>query len=101
MANLTLVGNGESGVVNDVIVTDTAAYFTDSLQAQIYKVCLYKKEHISYASVHVPPHRRHPLLVESVLTVVCTFVGKTSTKANKVVKTLRRAYHTEVHLPGI
>lgn len=37
VANITLVGSG-AGFVNDVIVTDTAAYFTDSLLPQLYSV---------------------------------------------------------------
>ena len=57
MANLTL---DAAGLVNDVVVTDTAAYFTDSFLSQLYSVraCF-------FASLRVS-HRRHPKVVESV-----------------------------------
>lgn len=38
VAEFTLGGGNGSALVNDVIVTDTAAFFTDSWQAQLYKV---------------------------------------------------------------
>lgn len=38
VAEITLTGVDPLPFVNDVIVTKTAAYFTDSLQPQIYKV---------------------------------------------------------------
>lgn len=37
VADLAMAEDGESSFVNDVIVTKTAAYFTDSFQAQLYK----------------------------------------------------------------
>ena len=38
VANITLAGAGDATLVNDVIVTDTAAFFTETLQPQLYKV---------------------------------------------------------------
>lgn len=38
VADLAMAGEGESSFVNDVIITKTAAYFTDSFQPKIYKV---------------------------------------------------------------
>lgn len=38
IADITLTGTDGTSLVNDVIVTETAAYFTDSLQAQVYSV---------------------------------------------------------------
>eukprot|EP00752_Nemacystus_decipiens_P012928 g11442.t1 len=40
VADLAMAGDGESSFVNDVIITKTAAYFTDSFQPKIYKVNL-------------------------------------------------------------
>lgn len=38
VANISMVGADTSSFVNDVIVTKTSAYFTDSFQPQIYSV---------------------------------------------------------------
>ena len=38
VATLVMAEEGESSFVNDVIITKTAAYFTDSFQPKIYKV---------------------------------------------------------------
>eukprot|EP00904_Undaria_pinnatifida_P000569 jgi/Undpi1/10512/HiC_scaffold_29.g12962.m1 len=42
IADITLTGTDGTSLVNDVIVTETAAYFTDSLQAQLYSIPLQK-----------------------------------------------------------
>lgn len=41
IAEINLAGTNVSSVVNDVIVTETAAFFTDSSQAQLYSVRTY------------------------------------------------------------
>lgn len=38
VADLPMAEEGDPSFVNDVIITKTAAYFTDSFQPQIYKV---------------------------------------------------------------
>lgn len=38
VADYNLAGNASSKFVNDVILTDTAAYFTESMRAQFYTV---------------------------------------------------------------
>ncbi|CAN0551236.1 unnamed protein product, partial [Ectocarpus sp. 12 AP-2014] len=38
VADLALADGGNSSFVNDVIITKTAAFFTDSFQPKIYKV---------------------------------------------------------------
>lgn len=38
VANMSFAGDGEDSFVNDVIVTKTAAYFTDSRSANLYQV---------------------------------------------------------------
>ena len=38
VADYNLAGNASSKFVNDVILTDTAAYITDSMRAQFYTV---------------------------------------------------------------
>eukprot|EP00904_Undaria_pinnatifida_P006177 jgi/Undpi1/268/HiC_scaffold_1.g00264.m1 len=40
VADYAFAGEGESSFVNDVIITDTSAYFTDSRQARLYSVSL-------------------------------------------------------------
>ncbi|CAM9436774.1 unnamed protein product [Laminaria digitata] len=40
VADIALAGDNENTLVNDVVVTETAAFFTDSFQAQLYKVPL-------------------------------------------------------------
>lgn len=48
VADLTLASANTSTMVNDVIVTKTAAYFTDSFQPQIYSV---RRLRCSFAAV--------------------------------------------------